>query len=101
MPAESIASSASTFEGWSTEGSSYDPDARSVESADVPILDSMHTTILELQAQFLDKNNEIAMLKLENFNLKLEHDTDVLEIALLKLEYKFDMLELQLYAMLA
>ena len=73
------------------------------DSSQGSILNSMHTTIQELQAQltqFLDTNNEIDKLKLENFNLKLEHDTDKLEIAVLKLEYDIDMLDIQVCALL-
>lgn len=71
-----------------------------MDSAQGSILNAMHTTIEELQTQFLDQNNEMAKLRLENFNLKLEHNTDVLEIAVLKLEYDIDMLDIQFCALL-
>ena len=99
MSDESFTSSGSTFDGFAS-GSSYDPDAisvDSVESAQESLVEKMITQVIELQAHFLDKDTEIAKLKLENFNLKLKNDTDEIEIALLELEYKFDMLELKLY----
>jgi hypothetical protein len=100
MSDETITSSASTFDEFAS-GSSYDPDAisvDSVESAQESLLEKMITQVIDYQARFLDKDTEIAKLKLENFNLKLKNDTDDIEIALLELEYKFDMLELKLFA---
>ncbi len=100
MSGESITSSASTFDSFAS-GSSYDPDAisvHSVESAQESLLEKMITQVIELQTRFLDKDTEIAKLKLENFNLKLKNDTDEIEIAVLELENKFDMIELGLFA---
>lgn len=102
MSDESIASSATTLDTDDLfSGSTFDPETgslSSVESAEVSVLDSLFNTAHEIDTAFRDKTNEIAMLKLENLNLKLKSDTDDVEIALLQLEYQFDMLELKLYA---
>ena len=105
MSDESIASSFDTSATLDTydlfSGSTFDPETgslSSVESAEMSVPDSLFNTALKIDTVFRDKANEIAMLKLENFYLKLKSDTDDVEIALLQLEYQFDMLELKLYA---
>jgi hypothetical protein len=100
MSGETIASSASTWDSFAS-GLSYDPEISSessLELAEESLLETMITQIIDLQKRLLDKDTEIAKLKLENFNLKLKNDTDDIEIAVLELENKFDMIELGLLA---
>jgi hypothetical protein len=73
-----------------------DDDSSSLSSDDtvqVWPMDDMIVMVEQLTEMLDTHKAEIAMLKKENINLQLEHDTDMFEFALLKLEHDMHMVE--------